>query len=90
MGANAGATIDWLSPEKYWMVLIYTFSIALPTNITVLAWLWLHSKNRQLTIDRDLESLSIEVVGLAGLWIIMAYGTWMASMSFLLQQWIID
>lgn len=92
MSANEGATIDWLNCEKYWWTLASVFSILLPTNIVVLAWLRILSKNPRLTVgrNRNLSNLLPKLLNLLGLWIMMVCTTWIASILFLLQQWIID
>lgn len=91
LGSNAGATIDWLRPEKYWMVLINAFTISLATNVTILMWLWFRSKDgRWLTVGRDFFGLLLKVLSLVGLWIAIAYIIWLVSLTFLLDQWIID
>ncbi len=88
--ANAGATIDWLRPERYWIVLLNTFTITLATNVTILAWLRLRFKGYWLNIRRDLWGLLLKVLGLIGVWIAIAYGTWIVSLTFLLDLWIVD
>ena len=90
MGANAGATISWLRPEKYWMLLLNTFTVSLATNVTLLAWSWFRSQDRWLTVGRGFVGLLLEVLGLVGLWIAIAYITWIVSLTFLLDRWIVD
>ena len=90
MGANARETTSWLRPEKYWMLLLNTFTVSLATNVTLLAWSWFRSKDRWLTVGRGFLGLLLKVLGLVGLWIAIAYITWIVSLTFLLDQWIVD
>lgn len=93
--ANASATVDWLSPERYWLAVRNIFAIALATNFSLLAWCQsrfsrpLMQTARRRPLGRLIGAL-LKVLGLSTLWLIVAYGTWVASTLFLLDQWIVD
>ena len=81
-GAHGSATVAWLSPEIYWINLCKTLSVALATILTLLMGTrWRSYLSRHLLF---------KVLGLAGLWIVIAYVTWFISMWYLLMQYIID
>lgn len=87
---NAGATVSWLRPERYWMAGLNALAIALATNVTVLRWLSVRaSRTDEYRRQGPLLKLT-RFVSLCGLWLVVFYGTWLISMYFLLWQYILD
>ncbi len=96
--ANASATVSWLAPERYWLGLIYVWTVTLATNVVALAVVQsLRIRAAGQTVRRDflgaalrIFGLALRIFGLAGLWVAVAVGGWLGSLVFLLNQHIMD
>ncbi|MEL6603957.1 MAG: hypothetical protein AAFP20_12100 [Cyanobacteria bacterium J06614_10] len=88
--ANAGATVSWLTPERYWRAGLNILAIALATNVVVLRWLSVRSSRTPTHTSRNLLHRLFQFISLCGLWLGVFYGTWFVSMYYLLWQYILD
>ncbi|MEL7068274.1 MAG: hypothetical protein AAGN15_06415 [Cyanobacteria bacterium J06581_3] len=88
--ANAGATVSWLRPERYWIIGLNTLAITLATNTTVLRWLKWRTRRAITPTNRGRLGMLFRVLTMCGLWLVIFYGTWVVSMYFLLWQYILD
>ncbi|MGD1867820.1 MAG: hypothetical protein ACFB0D_24985 [Phormidesmis sp.] len=85
---NAGATIDFLRPERYWVSATQTLAVLISTNIVAL--IWLRFFRRYITARANSLLISLGTLGLFGIWFVVAGCLWFGSLFFLLQQYIVD
>ena len=89
--SEAGATVGWLRPERYWWIFVNSFTILFATNVTALASIKIPVlKLIGPKARRNPFRAFPKLLALFGLWILIAYATWLHALGYLLYQLIMD